>query len=727
MVVLIRLASGPLVPRVTSVPYARPYNRTYNFQTFQRDNPSRPTPADRLDAEFNEVKIALDQTQANLKKIQRSDGYLGNGVVTRDSLSPSLSIGFTFRGQWATDVNYIQGDGVSLGSKFFIAQANHLSATQNGPDQNTLLWKVQADFTQATTDAQAAAAAAAESANEARAASSAAATSVLDLAARYLNFPVVRLGYIGDGAPHPLSSVTVCQGRNTAGWSLAQWRTLFPSAHALSDEIDGLAIQTYVDTNPAGVQLLLPPGKGRCSRSPVSSGAMSVQVSGCGRDVTTLLSITAGQDGWQHGLTTPARAPICFENIRLECGGQGVPGNVFAGGTAINVVFDQSTPSLAWCHRLYDVLIQGAGDQRYNYWARATFVKNPPRGVSWQDVVTYAQALVITPGNAHDFEATTGCYSHQFVNTMSVGYEFAFGYTFTGKASGNSQEGATFYNCQGYSGRGLFRAVNNLGESYFPPQWYFTDTGWQGIGPAFVCGNLQNVKIRGGLLVTDPSTAPNRVLASFTNCVDVMVEGLAVYTPAVNGVGSGPTSNLTPFYVAGPLTENIKFRHLEIANFQTWDQIFFFANDLTPNQVSEKETYVHPVGAFTFGKCVDASGRQISGLNLEALEAAGFTATVDDKGRHTISGRVEGVTDSKGRIPIVFPTRPNSGATCFPGGVPKFTYSVFSGADFAGAGTIPGTHGAVSKTQGGAVVQFQPNGGGLAGQLWQIDWTASGS
>ncbi|KAB7783662.1 right-handed parallel beta-helix repeat-containing protein [Methylorubrum populi] len=122
------------------MPYARPYNRVYSFQNFQAGNPSRPLPADQVDAEFNEVKLSLDQTQSNLKKIQRSDGALANGVVTKDSLAPSMSIGFTFRGAWAVDTSYAEGDGVAYGTKFYRARLSMLSAADNRPDLSSAAW-----------------------------------------------------------------------------------------------------------------------------------------------------------------------------------------------------------------------------------------------------------------------------------------------------------------------------------------------------------------------------------------------------------------------------------------------------------------------------------------------------------------------------------------------------------------------------------------------------------
>jgi hypothetical protein len=126
-----------------------PYNRRFNFQNFQMVNPTAPLPADQVDAEFNAAKLTLDQTLANLAKIQRDDGVLKNGVVTKDSLAPSLSIGFTFRGSWAAGINYLAGDGVSVGSLFYKAKLSHLSALDSQPNPlgDNATWELIANIT----------------------------------------------------------------------------------------------------------------------------------------------------------------------------------------------------------------------------------------------------------------------------------------------------------------------------------------------------------------------------------------------------------------------------------------------------------------------------------------------------------------------------------------------------------------------------------------------------
>ena len=133
-----------------------PYNRQYNFQNYQAQNPSDPLPGNQVDAELNSLKITLDQTLQNIALIQRDDGQIKNESIGYEQLKPSLSVGFTLKGEWTAGVNYVQGDGVTYLNKFYRAKLSNLSTTLTRPGVSTATWEVVADFTQLTADAQAA-------------------------------------------------------------------------------------------------------------------------------------------------------------------------------------------------------------------------------------------------------------------------------------------------------------------------------------------------------------------------------------------------------------------------------------------------------------------------------------------------------------------------------------------------------------------------------------------
>ena len=54
----------------------KPYDRKHPFGSASSNNPANPIQGTDLDAEFNAVELALDETQARLAEIQRDDGKL---------------------------------------------------------------------------------------------------------------------------------------------------------------------------------------------------------------------------------------------------------------------------------------------------------------------------------------------------------------------------------------------------------------------------------------------------------------------------------------------------------------------------------------------------------------------------------------------------------------------------------------------------------------------------
>lgn len=66
----------------------KPYDRQVRFGSASSNNPADPVQGYELDAEFDAVETALDQTQARLAEIQRDDGKIANGSITIDTLSP---------------------------------------------------------------------------------------------------------------------------------------------------------------------------------------------------------------------------------------------------------------------------------------------------------------------------------------------------------------------------------------------------------------------------------------------------------------------------------------------------------------------------------------------------------------------------------------------------------------------------------------------------------------
>ncbi|MBO4228024.1 hypothetical protein [Bradyrhizobium neotropicale] len=121
-----------------------PYDRQTSFALFSAENPGEPHPGTTLDAEFNAVKVALDDTQQNLALIQDDDGALKRGSVGKAQFDASVSIGFGAPSQWESGRLYTADvDTVFYQSKFYIANTTHTS----GGTFDLSKWDEIADFT----------------------------------------------------------------------------------------------------------------------------------------------------------------------------------------------------------------------------------------------------------------------------------------------------------------------------------------------------------------------------------------------------------------------------------------------------------------------------------------------------------------------------------------------------------------------------------------------------
>jgi hypothetical protein len=116
-----------------------PYTRQSSFALFAPEDGGQPTAGTDLEAEFNAIKTASDQTQARLAEIQRDDGALRNRIVTPEALSPAtLQLitlqGRALRGPWAAATLYAQGDIVTNGSGTYIALSTFQSSSSFATD-----------------------------------------------------------------------------------------------------------------------------------------------------------------------------------------------------------------------------------------------------------------------------------------------------------------------------------------------------------------------------------------------------------------------------------------------------------------------------------------------------------------------------------------------------------------------------------------------------------------
>lgn len=128
----------------------------YSFLDHTVNDPDVPQPGDKLDEAYAEVKRASDETIDRLNLIQRDDGDLANQSVGFDQLRPELAVGFKPPEPWEPNHAYVVRDTVFANNSFYTCLVAHTSGTDFEVDLASGRWSLVADFTEATTDAQAA-------------------------------------------------------------------------------------------------------------------------------------------------------------------------------------------------------------------------------------------------------------------------------------------------------------------------------------------------------------------------------------------------------------------------------------------------------------------------------------------------------------------------------------------------------------------------------------------
>ncbi len=143
--------------RITGIPapLATDYDRQVNFTDFEVLNPGVPPRGVDLDAEFNAVQQALDETQDRLRLVQRDDGALQNESVGLDQLKTEAKIGVNTPQDWAAFTQYQVNDSVIVNDgAWYIALASHVSSGTFQDDLNAGLWEELINLVPYTTEAK---------------------------------------------------------------------------------------------------------------------------------------------------------------------------------------------------------------------------------------------------------------------------------------------------------------------------------------------------------------------------------------------------------------------------------------------------------------------------------------------------------------------------------------------------------------------------------------------
>jgi hypothetical protein len=109
--------------------YPSIYNVTYSYTGFQQAQQGISAfPGTQIDADFAGLYGSVSSLALFVTGVLRSDGALNNGVVTYDSLAPSLqTAGLAPASAWATAKSYLFGNAVTINSNLYRCLVAHTS------------------------------------------------------------------------------------------------------------------------------------------------------------------------------------------------------------------------------------------------------------------------------------------------------------------------------------------------------------------------------------------------------------------------------------------------------------------------------------------------------------------------------------------------------------------------------------------------------------------------
>ncbi|MBA9068006.1 hypothetical protein FHR71_001741 [Methylobacterium sp. RAS18] len=362
---------------------------------------------------------------------------------------------------------------------------------------------------------------------------------VSDLVAR-IN-PLLRYRFFGDGVSRPISGITRFNGVNTTGYTLAQWQALVPEIGALTDEIDGVAIQATINAQASGIffgAICLPPNSnGRLSFPLRSKGNLAINGFG-GR----LSAYFSGSPMIIHGT---AVAPIAGEffahKLNLDCRGQ---------ASGIRAFFHPSIGAgSGQAFTLTDSTVYGVSGANGVEVINATRTIHVSNVTIWSGTyqnglaglqVTAQKYAANTIGNSQEVPGTSVCSNIYNVQTSLFEWGYRFSMLNSGaSASGSGPayghiEGVVIDSCRAYNGRGFIKVdnQNNLAGQFYnygSPLWKISNCDYQGFGSFASLSGLTSVSISNCWMACDMSypfsdTAGSCQIIYTEMCADVSIK-----------------------------------------------------------------------------------------------------------------------------------------------------------------------------------------------------------
>lgn len=299
--------------------------------------------------------------------------------------------------------------------------------------------------------------------------------------------PLYYYGYVGDGTSHPLSSVTSFGGLNTTGWTLATWQAVVSQVVALTDEIDGVAIQQLMNLGSVASNLVCTielPYNSQARLSRTLSSRSTIYLNGNGSTITAVGSAFVM---WQHGnATTPVNGEQHLKQLTFVTNGNYAidayympsvgagAGKTFYGDDCSFTNCSSGVVRLTNAPRTIDI-------RGFTAWVSSNYVAAP----AFQFVATNYTAA--STGNV-----SGSSFSFTIDDCQTNGFQYGYAWDIqstvqTYNGLGGYLEGVVVRSCRAYNGQSFARVTNGRNAltttpSYASPLWCFRDCDYQGFG-----------------------------------------------------------------------------------------------------------------------------------------------------------------------------------------------------------------------------------------------------
>ena len=267
--------------------------------------------------------------------------------------------------------------------------------------------------------------------------------------------PLSSYCFIGDGNSHALSTVTSCGGLNTTGWTLAQWQAILPAAAALTDEIDGDAINSFIAAQGSNPVNLRVHGNARINTS-IASCSGNLYVSGDSQ-FSSIMVATASVTAFKHcqSASPPTNSQWHVTGLKIIC-------NNIACGDVADVTLNNGTePSLLW--REVSAYALGSG-----VWSNGLMLTGAGGSRISDSVIGLSSSGVAYGGDCISFTPATPFSDVFMVANTHIG-NCAIGLNLVSSGSGQGPEGIFLTNLNADN---VITAINETltSTTYQPPE-----------------------------------------------------------------------------------------------------------------------------------------------------------------------------------------------------------------------------------------------------------------